>query len=232
MTFEVELEQFSGPLQLLLELIYQEKLPITEVSLSQVTDAYLQHIDAHDVAPEELADFLVIATKLLHLKSKTLLPLLRPEEDEEEVSSLIDQLRLYEMFVEAAKMIDQQSRLNKAMYVRGRMIVKKSEGFFPPTDLKPEGLKEVYKRLLKRLEPFARLKRASMERLVSVKERVAQMRTVILERTRMSFREVISGANKTDTVVSFLALLELLRERSVSVSQSEAFEDIVIKHVK
>ncbi|NBS41929.1 hypothetical protein EBS80_04725 [bacterium] len=65
MSYEVALDQFSGPLQLLLELIEAEKLPITEVSLGKVTDDYLKHLNSHEVPAEELADFLVVATRLL-----------------------------------------------------------------------------------------------------------------------------------------------------------------------
>lgn len=232
MTFEVELEQFSGPLQLLLELIYQEKLPITEVSLAQVTDAYLHHIDEHEVAPEELADFLVIATRLLHLKSKTLLPLLQTEEEEEEGPSLVDQLRLYEQFVSAASHIDKLFESHQMMFTKTRISIKQPEGFFPPKNVEASSLKGAYEVLLRRLEPFARLRRASIEKIVTIKERISQIRDVILQKSRMSFTDVVDGASKTDVVVSFLALLELMRERTVNVVQKKAFEDIVIKHVE
>jgi segregation and condensation protein A len=73
----VTLEKFQGPLDLLLQLIEKEELPIAEISIAEVTDQYVRYLDTlEELFPEELADFLVIATKLLYLKSKTLLPYL------------------------------------------------------------------------------------------------------------------------------------------------------------
>ena len=81
MSFEIAQAKFSGPLQLLLELIEKEELPITEVSLAQVTDGFLSYLDQTKVPTEELADFLVVATKLLYLKSRAILPNLPPDEE-------------------------------------------------------------------------------------------------------------------------------------------------------
>ena len=86
---------------------------------------------------------------------------------------------------------------------------------------------------MKRLEPFFALERAALERVVSVQERIGQIREAILERSRMTFRDVVRGAkSKVDVVVSFLALLELVKQRLVSVVQGDSFSDIEIKHVE
>ena len=101
MAFEVKLETFDGPLHVLLELIQASHLPITEVSLGAVTEKYLEYMNSQDVPAEELADFLVVATKLLLLKSQAILPIeVEPEEDP---STLALQLRLYKEFVDASR---------------------------------------------------------------------------------------------------------------------------------
>ncbi|HBD05290.1 TPA: hypothetical protein DCZ32_02410, partial [Candidatus Uhrbacteria bacterium] len=74
-TFEIKLEEFAGPMQLLLDLIEKEELEITKVSLARVTDEYIKHMEAHEVPPEDLADFLMIAARLMYLKSCTILPI-------------------------------------------------------------------------------------------------------------------------------------------------------------
>ena len=74
MAFEVRLEKFDGPLHVLLELIQAQELPITEISLAQVTEGYLRYIETQEVPPSELADFLIVATKLLLIKSQAILP--------------------------------------------------------------------------------------------------------------------------------------------------------------
>lgn len=102
-----------------------------------------------------------------------------------------------------------------------------------PSSVTPSALQAAFAHLLKRLEPFFSLQEASLKRVVSVQERIKQMQAAILERSRLSFREVVKGAqSKVDVVVSFLALLELVKQRVVRVAQSESFEDIEIVHAK
>ena len=228
MPFEIKLEQFSGPLQLLLDLIEGEKLSITEVSLARVTEGFLKHVDAQDVPPEELADFLIVATKLLLIKSRAILPQLQLEE-EEDGSRLADQLRMYKQFVDASRTIESMYLSGNVMFPRERTILVKARGFVPPVSVTPTVLSEAFRSLLKRLEPFFALRRASLERVVSVQERMTELRDAIAERSRMMFRDMVGGAtSKVDVVVSFLALLELMKQRIVKAAQGDAFQDIVI----
>lgn len=227
-TFEIKLEQFSGPLQLLLELIEQEKLPITDVSLAKVTEAYLAHVDSREVPPDELADFLVVATRLLLIKSRAILPQLQLE-DEEDGTNLADQLRMYKRFADAAVVVESMFRSGRVMFARERAAVVRSRGFSPPPSVTPAVLVEAFRSLLKRLEPFFALKRASLDRVVSVQERMTQLRDAIVERSRLVFRDMVGGAtSRVDVVVSFLALLELMKQRVVTAVQGDAFHDIVI----
>jgi segregation and condensation protein A len=228
MSFEVTLEQFSGPLQLLLNIIDDKKLPITDVSLAAIAEDYLAYLENNEVAPEELADFLVVATRLLYLKSREILPL--PEEEIEEASSLADQLKMYEQFVEASKHIEVLYHAEAMSFPRQKIKFAVEEGFSPPEGVGVSEMKASFDVLLKRLEPFFALRRVSLQRVVSVKERLKQIHDVIKTRSRMTFKDVIGGASKVDVVVSFLALLELLRDRTASAVQKDAFDDIVIKH--
>lgn len=230
MSFEVKLEQFSGPLQLLLELIESEQLPITEVSLASVTDDYLEHVERTDVPAEELADFLVVATRLLLIKSRAILPQLQIEE-EGNPDTLALQLKMYKEFVDASKLLE-QAYGKHVMFSRPRVSAPKQEqGFFPPAEVTPPLLSDVFARLLKRLEPFFSLQRTSMERVASVQERVNEIREAILERSRMTFRQMVKGGSKVEAVVSFLALLELMKQRIIDVVQSDTFSEITIRHV-
>ena len=227
MPFEIKLEQFSGPLQLLLELIEQEKLPITEVSLAKVTEDFLRHIDEREVPPEELADFLVVATRLLLIKSRAILP--KPAEPEEDGSRLADQLRMYKQFVDAAEVIERMFLSDNVMFSRERATIIRTPGFVAPSSVTPTVLFDAFQSLLKRLEPFFSLRRASLERVVSVQERMVHLRDVIMERSKLAFRDMVGSATtKVEVVVSFLALLELMKQRVVKAVQGGAFNDIVI----
>ncbi|HBK35246.1 MAG: Segregation and condensation protein A [Candidatus Uhrbacteria bacterium GW2011_GWE2_40_58] len=230
MSFELKTEKFSGPLQLLLELINEQKLPINEISLAEVTEAYLQHVKQEEVPPEELADFLLIATRLLYLKSKILLPEI-VEEEEEGTSDLVDQLKMYEKFVRASVYLEERYTAHFQLFPRSRTILKQEKGFYPPENATPKALQESFLLLLKRLEPWAKLRKASVQKVISLSERIEDLRQAFLSRSQARFQDIIKGAQKVDVVVSFLALLELLREQHFKVTQSEQFHDIIIKRV-
>ena len=231
MSFEVKLEQFDGPLHLLLDLIESQELPITDVSLAQVTETYLDHVNSNEVPPAELADFLVVATKLLLIKSRAILPV--PEEEvKEDPSTLALQLRLYKEFVEASKQLEAMWDGPQCSFGRAQADSIKAQGFELAPGVGVESLQDSFTRLLKRLEPFFKIQQAAMERVVSVKERLREIHDAILSRSQMHFSHVVKGAkNKVDVVVSFLALLELVKQRVVTTVQSDSFQDIEIKRI-
>ena len=111
MPYTVRVEKFEGPLDLLLQLIEGEKLEITEISLVQVTEPFVQHVRERQgaIPPEELADFLVVAAKLIYLKSRALLPELT-DQALDEGPDLADQLRMYRAFVEASNRLGEMDR--------------------------------------------------------------------------------------------------------------------------
>jgi segregation and condensation protein A len=228
--FEVSSEKFTGPLELLLELIEAESLSISEVSLAHVTESYLEHIEKNQPPAEELADFLIVATKLLLIKSRLLLP--DPIEEEEDTSNLALQLKMYKAFVELSAHLEKQFDAPVELFPREKADVIKITELIIPDGLSIGTLHESFARLLKNLEPFFNLKQVAMERVVSVKERFDEIRNAIMERARFTFRDILgSGRSRVDTVISFLALLELVKQRVVHVVQSSSFEDIEIKRV-
>jgi len=108
MSFTVSQEKFSGPLQILLELLDKKELEIKDVALAEIADDYLDYMDRTEVPPEAMADFLVIASRLIYLKSRELMPFLRIEEEDEKIENLEDQLRLYRLFIEAAGRLEER----------------------------------------------------------------------------------------------------------------------------
>ncbi|MFA4844960.1 MAG: segregation/condensation protein A [Patescibacteria group bacterium] len=231
MSFEVKLEKFDGPLHVLLELIQSAELPITEVSLSQVTEDYLHYIDEHDVPTSELADFLVIATRLLLIKSQAILPA-PPDEQQEDASTLALQLRLYQEFVEASKHIEDLFNRSERSFERAQPDVVRPEGVEVPVGLDANILHDSFQWILRRLEPFFRLQEATLERVVSVQERLREIHEAILSKARLTFAHFAgAGRSRVDVVVSFLALLELVKQRIVHVIQADTFHDIEIKRV-
>lgn len=227
-------EAFSGPLGLLLDLIEQEKLDITQVSLAKVAEEYLQSLDNREVPGEELADFLLVATRLIYLKSRTLMPYLKVDEEEEAADRLQDQLRLYREYAGAAEKLAGRYLAGR-MYTRPfvRLTPQQEQAFLPATNATPSTLRDMFQSILKRLQPFLALQEASMERTKSVEERLEELTDALRTRATISFKEVVHGASsKMDVVVSFLALLELLRRKAIRASQGSAFGDIQLHRTK
>ncbi|MEK7614958.1 MAG: ScpA family protein, partial [Patescibacteria group bacterium] len=211
--------------------IEKEQLPITDVSLTHITDDYLKYIEAHEPPPLELADFLVIATRLLLIKSHAILPREEILETENE-TSLAAQLKLYKIFSEAAGALDVIHQNGNTSFGRAFPDVLKADSFVLPQGISLETIQQSFERLLKQLEPFFRIQQAAIERVMSVKERLHQIQEALLSRSRFFFHEFVkSGQSKVDIVVSFLAVLELVKQRSVSVIQSQPFSDIELKRI-
>lgn len=231
MQFAVAQEAFAGPLGLLLELIEGEKLEITKVSLAKVAEEYLQHLEVNEVPADELADFLLVASRLIYLKSRELMPYLKIADEDEGVDRLQDQLRLYQEYAAAARELEQRY-LKTRMYTRPVVKVHYAQEitFVPGTNMTSTTLYDLYQSVLKRLQPFFALQEASMERTKSVEERLEELTEALRSKATMSFKEIIHNAEtKMEVVVSFLALLELLRRRAVKVEQGSAFGDIQLR---
>ncbi len=224
--YEIKLEKFEGPLDLLLKLIEREELDITEVALARVTDQYIAQLEKlPEISPEELADFLVIAAKLLFIKSRTLLPFLHWDEDEEE-GDLERRLRMYREYVEAAKKVQSILSKRRHTFVREKPPVA-ALGFAPPKDLGADKMAELFRDILGRLIPVVKPPEGVVERTVSIHEKIRHIQDIIGRHARVSFRSVLERAQTRDEIiVSFLALLELVKQRHVGVSQSGHFEEI------
>jgi len=229
MAIDVHLQTFSGPLDLLLGLIAEKKLPIGDIAISEVTDQYIKYIESLelDVDPVLLADFLVIATKLLFIKSKALLPEFGYL-DEDEGESLEEQLRLYKAFVEVSKLLEKKWGTKVAFF--RYEPTKKAEGFISPENVTIESMYDKMVLLVERLTPPKALPKTNIGAIVSLKQKIATLRDLIASKKQCSFGELIEDKeNKTDIILSFLALLELVKQHTVSVNQQYRCGEIVIK---
>ncbi len=237
---EIKLEKFEGPLDLLLQLIEQEKMAITEVSLSEITEQFLRYLDkmsaqggsalgGEEDRSENLADFLVIATRLVYLKSKHLLPFLQPEEDDG--ASLADQLKLYKEYLEAGKKINIFWSANRISYGRLEPPVK-PEGFIMPLNAQKDDLYSSFLFLLKRITPINPLPEVKMDRAVSIKQKIDNIRNILRTHQQLNFNQLFSDtASRTEVIVSFLAILELIKDESVRIKQGGSFEELLITKV-
>ncbi len=230
MATSVKLKQFEGPLDLLLSLIEQQQMNISEVSLSDITEQYLKWVSELEERSEELADFLVIATKLLYLKSRLLLPYLYPAEEENGVG-LADQLKLYKRFVAASEHVHELWQRLFISYGRIEPPLKQ-EGFTVPANALPDNLHSSMHLLLKRLKPVNPLPQLSIDRTVSVKERIESIYEALQKIKQLSFKQMLGKTeSRSEVIITFLAILELVKQEKVSIDQVDSFADMMLKKV-
>ena len=229
--YDIKIEKFEGPLDLLLKLIEREELDITQVALLQVADQYIEHLKKlPEIPAEELADFLVVAARLLYLKSKMLLPLMHWG-DEEEEGDLERRLRMYKEYVEAAKKVQAMLSEKRHTYVREKPPVS-ALGFAPPKDFTGEKMAELFRDVLRRLIPVVKTPEGVIEKTVSIHEKIQRIHDLIARHSRLSFHHVLRDATtRSEIIVCFLALLEMVKQRHVTVKQSEYFGEIHLEKV-
>lgn len=231
MSLNFKMEKFEGPLDLLLQLIEREELSISEISLSKIADQYLESLKAVvERDPDELADFLVVAAKLLLIKSRELLP--SPAPLEEDGPSLETQLKMYKIFWEAAQKLEALIKKKRRIYFRDKLPASIAPRFAPPPSVTMEKMHAVFLDVLVKITPIIKYPEERMKKVVSIQEKIDRIRGLMDKTPTMRFHEILDGSSdKTEVVVNFLALLELVRSRVVNAEQSEEFGEIVINKI-
>lgn len=231
MPCHVKLDQFEGPLELLLSLIEDRKLDITRVSLGSVADQYLERLaaDKDSISLENLSSFLVIAARLILIKSKMLLPVLEfTDEEEAAMEDLEIRLIEYRRFREVAEGMDVMLRAGRRSFPREKFL-RSMEVFVPPRGITTLSLRKHFESVLGEIPVPERVIEETIEEIVSLEERIASLQVSLRGRVEHSFRELASSAtNRMEMIVSFLAILELVKQRYVVVDQGDAFGDIRI----
>lgn len=227
----IKVEKFEGPLELLLQLIEQKELDISEVSLADVTEQYIQRLhQVQELNPDELADFLVVAAKLLLIKSRILIPAIEVDED---ASDLEIQLKIYKEYYEASKVLAKMIHKKRFLFPREKPAVAMEPVFNPPKSLTSEKLRDLFIGVLQQIEPIVTLPEEAYHRAVSIEEKISHLREHIFSQASMNFMKMISTSkDKTEIIVTFLALLELVKQRVVAVVQKSTFSDIEVQRIQ
>ncbi len=226
--FSIKTQSFEGPLDLLLDLIEKRKLFIGDISLAKVTDDFIAHIRQYDNMPMgESAHFILIASTLLLIKSKSLLPNLSLTEDEQgDIRDLEMRLKIWKRIKEASKNVQQlfgsefifpQSHARTAIPV-----------FTPDAQFTLEKALGLMKDLVMRLPKKESLPKHVVEKVISLEDMIGTLTTRITSHLRMSFKEFTKDnrENRVNIVVSFLAMLELVKQGVMHVTQESTFGDI------
>lgn len=231
--FEIKTQKYTGPLEKLLELIEERKLEITQINLAEVTASFLGYVkNLGETTPAVLADFLVVATRLILIKSKALLPEIQlTEEEERDIKDLEGRLKIYKEFKRASQFIGELWSKNRQSFSR-QFLMNLSEGavFYPPKDLKTADLVGTIRKLLFSLKSIIPEAATTVkEVIVSIEEKMKELTARFQEAVEHTFKSLSGGKSRKEIIVSFLAILHLLKDRLVRAEQKGQFEDIIIR---
>ena len=227
------LEVYQGPLALLLRLIEREEMDITQVSLARVTDQYLDYIAQMErVEAEQLAEFLVIAARLVWIKSRALLPkppVAAQEEEEEDVGEqLVEQLKQYRLFQRAFGFLRQREEAGLRSYLR-LSPAPRLERRLDLSDVTVELLASLVRQALQEQPEPPPVGDVVAPMTVSVAERMAHIQERLAAQNEVRFSELLRGCrSRLEVIVTFLAVLEMLRQLRAQAQQEQLFADIVL----
>lgn len=231
-SYTVRLPVFEGPLDLLLHLIEDRELDITTISLASVTDQYLEYISGlSEQEPARLADFLIVAAKLILIKSRVLLPQPPPEfagDEEEDVGDeLVRRLLEYRKFKAAAQQL--QARQEQGLRAYARLLpTNRPEGVVRLESITLDALLEAVRAAMMAKETSSADEVITPLR-ISLPEKIAFLDRLLMEEGRFSFSRVLAeAASRSEIIVTFLALLQLIKRRRVRVEQRTLFGEIVV----
>ena len=234
--YKVKLEVFEGPLDLLWYLIKREEVDIYDVSLERITQQYLEFMEAFKALDLELAgEFIVMAANLIYIKSRTLLPVsVQPPEEEAEEEDprweLVRQLIEYKKFKDAAAQLHEREVAREALFSR----VSEAQTVLPERPLGEVSVFDLinaFNGILKRLNQKEDL-REIFEENFTVSDKIELVLKLLSSGVPMKFTELFSGvASRAEIVVTFLAVLELIRVKQLSAVQEVAFGEILLRRV-
>lgn len=229
--YNVALPVYEGPLDLLLQLIERAELDITAVSLAQVTDQYLAYIHQMQVPPDEISAFLVVAAKLIQIKSEALLPRppAREAGEEDPGEALARQLRIYKRFKELANWLDERETKHLRTYLRVAPPPH-VEGRLDLSDVTLTDLMAAAEAVFAQEQGKAELGTVISAPRITIREKIAWIAERLSREPQTHFRALLGEKpSRLEVVVTFLALLELVKRYRVSAAQEGLFSDIRIE---
>jgi segregation and condensation protein A len=227
---QVKLENFEGPFDLLLELAQKRKLDLSEISLRTITDDFLGYIREHDIPAQVQGDFLVVASTLLLVKARQLVPSLTQEE-EEEVAELTDRVRIYRLYRQQAdamqKVWGMHTLLPAHFWGEGEKTAPQAALPDMTADMLSRHMADITNRLPKPIRPRAHL----TTRGRSLDECLALFSRRLHRVKKLVFQQAIRGTTKQEAAVSFLAVLEMARKQEVELQQEHSFSELIVKRL-
>ena len=232
MEYEVKIDAFEGPLDLLLHLIKESKVDIWNIKIVDITDQYLNYIKSMEKLNLNIAsEYLVMASELMEMKSKLLLPRTQIEEEEEEDprEKLIKKLIEYQKYKEMTKNFKELETDRHEFFTKAPENLKEyaPEGTIVNSDLSLDDLMKAFSKFLERKEHEKPLATTVTKKEITVEERRNSIRNILKSKKKVDFFELFDVVTKEYIVVTFLAVLEMARKQELIIYQENNFDNII-----
>ena len=230
---EIRINDFEGPLDLLLHLIKESKMDIMNIEIEKITEQYMNYLALQEKLNLEVAsEYLVMAAELLEIKSKLLLPVQKEEDTEEEVDpreELVNRLIEYQTYKEITKVLQEKENLRKEIYTKSPENIRNYIDDEMPIagDVSLDDLMEAFKKYLERKKDSKPLNTKVTVNEISVSSRRHDIRKILKVKGRVSFFDLFPVVTKEYVVATFLAILEMAKSGELIIKQDNTFSDIV-----
>ena len=233
MVYRVKIEQFEGPLDLLLEIVEARRLSVVTLPLTEVAEQFLTYLRSRDVRDlEDITQFIVVASRLALLKSRELVPTLGDSlEAEGEIDTLTARLRRYHPYRQAAKKIEQLDRRGRQFWPRAS-FAGYAPIFYFPKSLTASTLGEHMKNVLGQMTHIYIIPQAKIRSLVSLEVCIENLLHLSQGKKPLNFSEYLNTQAEEERVVFFIGVLELMRMGKMSAQQKENFGTIVLTRLE
>ena len=229
-----KINEFEGPLDLLLHLIKENKMDIMNIEIEKITEQYISYLNEQEKMNLEIAsEYLVMASELIELKSKLLLPNPKVEETEEEQvdprEELVNRLLEYQAYKDITKVLKEKEELRKEIYTKSPENIKNyiEEDTKLSSDITLDDLVEAFKKYLERKKESRPLKTKVTTNEISVSSRRLEIKSILKKKPKVSFFELFPVLNKEYIVATFLAILEMAKNKELKITQDKNFDDII-----
>jgi len=233
MEYAIKIDAFEGPLDLLLHLIKESKVDIWDIKIVDITDQYLNYIKSMESLNLNIAsEYLVMASELIEMKSKMLLPRYQDESEEEELDpreQLINRLIEYQKYKDMTKSFKELEEVRHEFYTKTPESLKEyvEEGTVISSDVTLDDLMLAFQKFLDRKKQEKPLSTTVTKREITVEERRTSIRKILKEKKKVDFFELFEEITKEYVVVTFLAVLEMAKKQELTIYQENNFDNII-----
>lgn len=233
MNLDLRINEFEGPLDLLLHLIKNNKMDIFDIQIEEITEQYLEYIKTQEKMNLEIdSEYLVLASELIEIKSKLLLPREKNEETDEEIDpreELINRLLEYDAYKEITKTLKEKEEIRMEIYTKSPSDISNymEEETTINSDVTLDDLVDAFAKFLERQKELKPLATKVTSKEITVSSRRSDIKRILTKEKKISFFKLFPVFSREYVVATFLAVLEMVKSKEIVITQNDTFDDII-----